>query len=143
MTSPALFDDSKYEESRPRWGSGPMPLWMFPREHREEIERLVALPEPPPKWLRGELVQMVSRAWLEWHRARGRDPYAEREPLPRSMRAAVIARDGYVCQLCGAPVEQSDVHIDHIIPFARGGRDTLDNLQVAHSLCNLRKGARL
>lgn len=55
----------------------------------------------------------------------------------------VIERDGLICQLCGGAVERSDVHIDHIYPYSLGGATALNNLQVAHSLCNIRKGARV
>lgn len=35
-----------------------------------------------------------------------------------------------------------EVHIDHVVPWSRGGSSDMDNLQVSHSLCNMRKGAR-
>ena len=49
----------------------------------------------------------------------------------------------HAIQLCGGQVEPSDVHIDHIKPYSKGGQHVLGNLQVAHSLCNIRKGARV
>lgn len=67
-----------------------------------------------------------------------------REPISRIVRAAVIARDGRTCQLCGGEIPEGDVlHLDHKVPVARHGRSTLDNLQVTHAKCNLSKGARL
>jgi 5-methylcytosine-specific restriction endonuclease McrA len=35
------------------------------------------------------------------------------------------------------------LHIDHLIPIAKGGPDTLDNVRPAHALCNLKKGSKL
>lgn len=67
-------------------------------------------------------------------------PPPERVPLPRSLRSAVIKRDGLVCGLCSKVVGARDVHIDHILAVALGGTDTLDNLHVTHSTCNLSKG---
>ena len=58
-------------------------------------------------------------------------------------RAAVLARDGHVCGICGGEIEPSDVSIDHITPVSLGGSDDLDNLQPAHKSCNSRKGNRL
>lgn len=74
-----------------------------------------------------------------------RDPEAPRKrpPLSLTLRQAVIARDGYWCGICGSEVIPTDVHIDHILPVIRGGLDLLVNLQVAHSTCNMRKGARV
>ena len=65
-----------------------------------------------------------------------------REKIPQGLRRAVIERDGLQCRLCGHEVDPDDVHIDHIQPVTKGGRNRLDNLQVAHSRCNIRKGNR-
>ena len=116
---------------------------------QERVAREVAGERPPSKWLefRDEngrpLAAMESRGWWEWHWQRGIDPEKKRESIPTYMRQRVIARDGYVCQLCGGDVEPTDVHLDHIHPYSKGGPTTVANLQVTHSLCNIRKGARV
>jgi 5-methylcytosine-specific restriction endonuclease McrA len=33
------------------------------------------------------------------------------------------------------------MHIDHVIPLARGGEHSYANAQAAHGPCNMRKGA--
>jgi 5-methylcytosine-specific restriction endonuclease McrA len=128
-----------------------MPLAEFGPRHRQEIFAAVERPTPPNKWIRVAGARLPNRAWWEWHWARGRrlwpDPNAvatgQRKKLPRSIRLRVIERDGYICGLCLGPVEPADVHIDHIHPVSLGGGNELENLQVAHSLCNIRKGARV
>lgn len=131
------------------WEDGIMPLSEFPDYKQAEIAEAVAQPFPPEKWLRFTGAQIESRAWYEWHWTRGRkwrhvgDGPIGRRSLPRRVRLAVIERDGLICGLCGGDVEPTDVHIDHIYPVALGGGDDLKNLQVAHSLCNIRKGARV
>ena len=57
--------------------------------------------------------------------------------------AAVLKAANGVCGICQQPVGMSVVHIDHIIPLARGGSHTQDNLQLAHAHCNISKGAKL
>jgi len=37
----------------------------------------------------------------------------------------------------------SRLHSDHIVPIARGGKTTWENLQTLCASCNLRKGARI
>lgn len=69
------------------------------------------------------------------------EPTPGRRALPRDVRCKVIRRDAYVCGICKGFVPPDDVHIDHIVPVAHGGTDDLSNLQVAHSGCNLSKGA--
>jgi len=130
------------------WEDGVMPLEEFPEAKRREIERLVALPRPPARWLNFGIGQIESRAWYEWHWARGqklqRVPGSKhRRKLTAKKRQMVIDRDNSICGICGDLVPPHDIHIDHIHPYSLGGRDDLDNLQVAHSLCNIRKGARV
>lgn len=68
---------------------------------------------------------------------------AERTKANRGeLRASVIARDGYVCGICGGDVEAGDVHLDHIRPVSKGGPTTFDNLRVTHSFCNISRGNR-
>ena len=60
-----------------------------------------------------------------------------------SLRFRVLKRDHFTCCCCGAsPAKDPSVelHIDHIIPWAKGGETTLDNLQTLCSHCNLGKG---
>ncbi|MFZ0324738.1 MAG: HNH endonuclease [Actinomycetes bacterium] len=59
----------------------------------------------------------------------------------------MLARDGYICGICTLEIRQDvDVlhplalTIDHIMPLAAGGADSVDNLQPAHRLCNVEKG---
>lgn len=72
-----------------------------------------------------------------------RRPRIRREQITSDLRAAVLFRDGRVCGICKIEIANlDDLHIDHIIPVARGGETVLANLQPTHSLCNIRKGGR-
>lgn len=67
----------------------------------------------------------------------------ERDTIPRWVRAAVLRRDGSLCRLCGEMIADGSArHLDHRRPWSKGGDSTVENLQVAHARCNLRKGAR-
>ena len=80
--------------------------------------------------------------WAYWYRA------------PR-FRRIVLLRDSFTCQKCGLRpvatsvadgIERPDLsllHVDHIMPLARGGPNTLDNLQLLCARCNLAKGAKV
>lgn len=59
------------------------------------------------------------------------------------LRYQVLKRDNFKCCACGAsPAKDSSIelHIDHIIPWSKGGETTIDNLQTLCSNCNLGKG---
>ncbi len=64
-----------------------------------------------------------------------------RDPSLR-LRWHVLQRDRFTCCACGAsPALSSNVtlHVDHIIPWSKGGETILENLQTLCSVCNLGK----
>ena len=64
-----------------------------------------------------------------------------REPNLR-LRFMVMQRDNFKCCKCGAsPAKDPSVelHIDHIVPWSKGGETVIENLQTLCSKCNLGK----
>ncbi|MGB9772990.1 MAG: HNH endonuclease [Bacteroidota bacterium] len=55
-------------------------------------------------------------------------------------RKNILRRDGYQCQYCGRT--GVPLTVDHVIPKARGGEETWENLVTACVDCNNRKGDR-
>lgn len=44
------------------------------------------------------------------------------------------------CKICGQPIhELDDAHVDHIIPYSKGGQTIYENAQLTHRFCNLSK----
>lgn len=57
------------------------------------------------------------------------------------LRRAVFERDGYACFFCGKHKDDGAIlTLDHYIPRALGGPNTLENLFTACRSCNSRKG---
>lgn len=62
-----------------------------------------------------------------------------------ALRWRVANRNGFRCQHCGkSPALNPGVtlHIDHIVPWSKGGETILENLQTLCSDCNLGKGTQ-
>lgn len=55
-------------------------------------------------------------------------------------RKNILRRDGYKCAYCGRG--DLPLTIDHIIPKAKGGIDSWENLVCACTVCNNKKGDR-
>ena len=67
----------------------------------------------------------------------------QRKLMTKQLREQIARRDNYTCQMCGKYMPDGvGLHIDHIIPVAKGGKTVPSNLQVLCSKCNGRKGAR-
>ena len=47
------------------------------------------------------------------------------------------------CQLCGCKITYDEMSLDHIVPLAMGGEDSLENLQATCEPCNSHKKALL
>jgi HNH endonuclease len=64
---------------------------------------------------------------------------------PRDLIGYLTERDRGICGICHDPVTDATGPMrpspDHVIPLARGGGHSLENLQLSHLDCNLRKGA--
>ena len=68
----------------------------------------------------------------------------ERNKMTPGLRFDVLKRDNYKCQICGRTQKDGvKLHIDHIIPIAKGGKTELNNLQTLCQDCNLGKGVKL
>jgi 5-methylcytosine-specific restriction endonuclease McrA len=60
----------------------------------------------------------------------------------RFCRENVLARDGSRCQYCGRKVSRDEATYDHVVPRARGGITSWDNVVIACFRCNQKKGGR-
>lgn len=61
--------------------------------------------------------------------------------IPKHWRQILLERDGPNCALCGKPIGDIELaNIDHIVPRSHGGRDRVENLQLAHYRCNVERG---
>ena len=49
----------------------------------------------------------------------------------------------FVCSICGKLVLKDDLHVDHIIPLAKGGKNRWLNTVATCSSCNNKKGSDL
>lgn len=57
-------------------------------------------------------------------------------------RANIYARDGYRCQYCRRRPSTSELTYDHVIPVARGGPKSWENIVTCCIPCNRKKGNR-
>ena len=62
---------------------------------------------------------------------------AKRPWVPNPVQRAVWERDGACCVYCGAT--EGPFHLDHVLPWSRGGQHTVENLVVACQRCNSAK----
>ena len=70
--------------------------------------------------------------------------YKFSRPMSARLRAEVLERNGYTCQMCGAGAGDEDeftgttvrLHVGHIVDRSHGGEDTLANLRALCSTCN-------
>ncbi len=63
--------------------------------------------------------------------------------ISERLRFKILMRDGFTCKKCGrSPMKEMGVelHVDHIIPWSKGGETIPENLETKCKECNLGKG---
>ena len=63
--------------------------------------------------------------------------------MPKRLRFEILRRDGFACCYCGRHAREVKLHVDHVVPWSKGGATTPENLRTACQDCNLGKSDRL
>lgn len=69
--------------------------------------------------------------------------------IARKAKAQALEAGLYTCPLCGVALDwvrscqPNSPEVDHVIPYAEGGTDSLENVRVICRLCNQRLGGKL
>lgn len=72
-------------------------------------------------------------------------PEEDLQNIKLGLRYYILDRDKFKCVLCGASpaIDPSCcLHVDHIIPWSKGGKTVKENLRTLCKACNLGKGNR-
>lgn len=119
--------------------------------HRDEIraqhtEWNRAHPTAVAEWREAHPERQAEMAREHAHRRRARLRGVEVEQFKDT---EIFERDDYICQICFEPIDPflcwpdtMSVSLDHIIPLAKQGSHTRDNVQSAHLRCNQCKGVK-
>lgn len=101
------------------------------------------------RWRRAEGLELPDK-WDEtryerWKKRQDQKRNTQVEPI---RNADVFDRDGWVCGICGKPVDPAlewpDPYcatLDHIKPLSLGGGHVWENVRLAHARCNAVRGA--
>lgn len=119
-------DRSNYERFREKRIAAAAAYRDANREKTREMARAYAKAHPDAVW-RSDANR----------RAREREAFVEVVD-----RAVLYQRDRGMCGLCGRHVSGADASVDHIIPLSKGGLHSYANTQIAHLVCNLKRGNR-
>jgi hypothetical protein len=81
--------------------------------------------------------------WQRPHQSKGEEAHKHKRYIPLSIRRIVLKQAGYSCEFTDINgkkcTRRSNLHLDHKTPFAWGGSNNIDNLQVLCAAHNWRK----
>ena len=88
-------------------------------------------------------LESVSRSHLD-KKTYSKLAAVERGEVSDSMRYNILSRDNFTCVICGASSKQGvTLHVDHIIPIAKGGKSVPSNLRTLCERCNIGKSDKI
>lgn len=105
----------------------------FVREHREELRLVAHFGDGRC----GALLMILQEELLSPNQPR--ESGRKKGFISRGLAKRVFELDAYRCVTCGG---FEDLTCDHIIPEAKGGPATFENLQTMCRSCNSRKGTK-
>ena len=88
---------------------------------------------------------LAIRGQIEAIRIKSNIIVGDRRDIGLGLRYKVLSRDNFKCVRCGrSPATNPDVelHIDHKLPFSKGGKTIFENLETKCKECNLGKSNR-
>lgn len=120
-----------------------MEIWQSPDRSIPDNDKVLARYArcSPRKWAK---IRPIVMGLLQVENGRVTSDRHERDrptrpAIPAHIREAVWSRDGMRCRYCGT--ESGQFHLDHRLPWSRGGKHSVENLCVACARCNYEKGA--
>lgn len=63
--------------------------------------------------------------------------------ISNQLRLKIIQRDNWLCAYCFTKLEITQIHIDHIYPQSKGGKDLPLNLVTSCAKCNQSKSNKI
>jgi len=124
-----------------------------PRRFDFYCDRCGQLVETDGMVTKGKYGRYCRNCALVRRRERYRVKTAKRQGVAKPARLsadALIERDGNLCRLCNTEIDLTlarnsrwGATIDHIVPLSLGGSDEIENMQLAHWICNIKKGNRV
>lgn len=122
------YTEEPMPEIRPWDRSTPIDIWKMATRRAIRIENA----------RRSPMLAAVNSDGVSLYRLTSGGVITRTFPLSSSRRRAVLARDGS-CVVCGAG---GPFDVDHIVRYADGGSNELDNLQTLCVPCHRKKGGR-
>ena len=105
-------------------------------------------PKKKNKYVRKEMIHLdyligIYDKWVEINNYKQTKEY-ERSKMSNSLRYDILKRDNFRCQICGATQDDGvKLHVDYIIPVAKGGKTESSNLRTLCEKCNRGKSAKI
>lgn len=118
-----------------RWGSWTKALYAFVEQVNKDVQTADAPLEKESSVTNGQYPTRKSK--IEEENCRD---------IRLGLRYTVLNRDRFKCVICGNSPAMSiacRLHVDHIIPFSRGGKTEIGNLRTLCQDCNLGKSNRI
>lgn len=113
-------------------------------KRKRYVPRATSLAVVPPHATRSYALRRKSPVATAAGAWKGRVPDAKRSRVvPAGLRFEVIERDHFRCVACGrgpATHRGAILHIDHIVPWSKGGLTAAENLRTLCAECNLGRG---
>ena len=124
------------EMKKPLSKYGPRPYERLFGSWRKALEEFI-------KWIEDDTIENVTEPEQIILNSNKAHLHKTKRDISDRMRFRILLRDGFTCKKCGRSPLKSlgvELHVDHILPWSKGGETVVENLETKCEKCNLGKG---
>jgi 5-methylcytosine-specific restriction endonuclease McrA len=119
----------------------------YRKNHREK--HLESCRRATKKWLAAH--PEYKRKWARKNPYKGRQYSQNRKSRLLEVGGEITAEEweelldfyGRKCLCCGVTEDETPIHLDHVVPISRNGKNVIENAQPLCKSCNSAKGTRI
>ena len=131
------MDKKIFPDFAPKTHEGFVPWGIFYNAHKDDALNPTELEKKISRLLKDK--EVTNKRGIYEYLLTGDEKHLSLRQFDDDIKQEVYEQQGGNCKLCGKHCDIEHMEADHITPWSKGGKTTIDNCQLLCKNCNRRK----